>query len=154
MNYKRKDLMILVEMRKNARAQLTEISKKTKIPISTIYDRLKNNSNGVITKNVSILNFDLLGFNTIATICLKCGKNDKKNIFEFLLNHQNINSLYKINNGFDFMFEAIFRNIKELEEFMEKIEENYVIKSKQVFYIIDFIKKEEFFSNEAYINVV
>jgi DNA-binding Lrp family transcriptional regulator len=154
MKMKKNDMKILVEMRKNSRSQLTEISKKTSIPISTIYDKLKNNSNGVITKNVSIINFERIGFNTIATICLKCGKTSKKEVYELLENHYNINSLYKINNGFDYMFEAVFKNVKNLEEFIEMLEDKYSIKSKLVFYIIDTIKKEEFFTNETYLNTI
>ena len=154
MELKQKDLKILVELRNNARAQLTEISKKTQIPISTIYDRLKNKSQGIIAKHVSLLNFEMMGFNTIANICLKCGKSSKKEVFAFLSTHQNVNSLYKINNGYDFMIEVIFRNIKKLEEFLENIEENYTIKNRQVFYIIDKIINEEFFSNQIHVELL
>jgi len=142
-----KDLRILTQLRNNARAQLTEISKKTQIPISTIYDRLKRKSNGAIRKHVSLLNFEVLGYNARANICIKCGKSSKKDLFEMLTKHQNVNSLCKINNGFDYMVEVIFRNVKGLEEFLEYLEENYTIKTKQVYYIIDEIIKESFFSN-------
>jgi len=151
---KQKDLQILVELRKNARAQLTEISKKTHIPISTIYDRLKNKSNGAIFKHVSLLNFELLGFTTKANICIKCGKNSKEDIYKLLLKHQNVNSFYKINNGFDYMVETIFKNIKELEEFLEVLEDRFTIKTKQVYYIIDEISKEKFFSDQIYLEIL
>ncbi len=141
---KKKDYKILTELRKNSRAQLKEISKNTSIPISTIYDRIKNSYGNVVKKHTAILNFELLGFNAKANICLKCNKKSKQELYSHLKRHPNVNSLYKINNGYDYMVEAIFKNIKELEEFIENIEDVYGIKSKEVFYIIDEIIKENF----------
>lgn len=143
-----KDLKILKELRVNSRMQLKEISRNTTIPISTIYDRMKNNYKNIIKRNTTLLNFDKLGFNAKANICIKPCKQSKKELCKFLENHQNVNSLYKINNGFDYMFECIFANVKELEEFLEQIEENFSIKSKQTYYIVDEILKENFFTNQ------
>jgi DNA-binding Lrp family transcriptional regulator len=146
---KEKDYKILAELRKNSRAQLKEISKNTSLPISTIYERIKNNYSNIVKKHTSILNFELLGFNAKANICLKCDKKYKNELYEHLKNHPNINSLSKINNGFDCMVEAIFKNVKELEEFVENLEEKYCIKSKQIYYIIDEIVKEKFFTEQS-----
>jgi hypothetical protein len=57
----------------------------------------------------------------------------------------NVNSIYRINNGYDFMIEAIFRNMQELELFMDKLE-TLGIQSKQEFYILEDVKKEGFIS--------
>jgi len=152
--YNPKDLRILVELRNDARAQLTTISKKTGIPISTIYDRLKNKSNGLIFKNVSLIDFESIGFNTRANICIKCSKTSKDKVREFLAKHQNVNSLFKINNGYDFLAEVIFKNVRDLEEFIETIEDKFIIKSKQVFYIIDNIIRESFFSDPLHLELL
>ena len=37
---------------------------------------------------------------------------------------------------------TVFKQIKELEEFLEQLEESYKVKSKQVFYIIEDVKRE------------
>ena len=50
--------------------------------------------------------------------------------------------LQKINNGFDYMFEAVFSNIKDMEDFMEGIDQRFKIENKEVYYIVDEIKKE------------
>ena len=143
-----KDRKILVELRRDARAQLTHISKQTGIPISTIFDRLRNKVGGVIKRHVALLDFETLGFTTRAHICLKCTKTTRQKTYNMLVNHHNINSLYKINNGYDFLVEAIFRNIKEVEEFIERLEEEYGVRTKQVFYIIDEIAREQFFADQ------
>ena len=42
------------------------LTNATGLPVSTIYDRLKNKPSGIITKHVSLINFDRIGFNTRA----------------------------------------------------------------------------------------
>ena len=146
---KNKDYKILIELRKNSRAQLKEISKNTSIPISTIYESIRSNYSNIVKKHTTILNFENLGFFARANICLKCNKKSKESIFNHIKCHPNVNSLYKINNGYDYMIEGIFKNIKDVEEFIENIEDSYGIKSKEVYYIVDEIIKENFFTTQT-----
>ena len=57
---------------------------------------------------------------------------------------ENVNCLYKINNGFDFMAETIFRSMNELEEFLESLDQRFKLVSKQVYFIIEEIAREQF----------
>lgn len=147
----RKDLLILAHLRNNARETLTNLSKKTSIPISTIYDRLKETS--IIKKHTCLIDYPLLGYNTRAQIVIKIGKKNKHIIQDTLMAMENVNSVYKINNGYDYMLDVIFRNIKELENFLEELEEGFTIKAKQVYYVIDNIKSETFMSKPELIKV-
>ncbi|MDP2906637.1 MAG: Lrp/AsnC family transcriptional regulator [Nanoarchaeota archaeon] len=146
---KKTDLLIISSLRQNAREKLTEMSKKTRIPVSTIFDRIKTHEGGIIKKHTALVDFGKLGYNTRANIILKVNKNDREAMKEFLMKHNSINSAFKINNGYDFLIEAIFSNMKEVEDFTDLLEEKFSIKAKQVFYIIDDLKKEEFLSNPA-----
>ena len=118
----KKDLKIISHLRQNARMPLTKMSKKTQIPVSTIFDRLKLNEDNLIIKHTSLLDFSKLGYNTRANIMLTVDREDKEALKEFLINNQSVNSVYKVNNGFDFMVEGIFKQIKDMEEFMESVE--------------------------------
>jgi len=133
-------MLIISSLRKNARMNLTSMARKTGIPVSTIFDKIKGFQNNIVTKHTTLINFDLLGYNTRANIILKVNKEDKELLKQYLIKSQNINSFYRINNGFDFMIEGIFRNIKEMEEFLEKLEERFNIEKKEYFYVIDEIK--------------
>ncbi|MBM3199331.1 Lrp/AsnC family transcriptional regulator [Candidatus Woesearchaeota archaeon] len=146
---KKTDLLIISSLRQNAREKLTEMSKRTRIPVSTIFDRIKLHENGLIKKHTALIDFSKLGYNTRANIILKVGKGDREGVKDFLMKHGSINSAFKINNGYDFLIEAVFTNIKEVEDFLEVLDEKFGVKSKQVFYIIDDLKKEEFLSNPA-----
>lgn len=151
---KKKDLVIMSCLRENCRSTLTQLSKKTNIPISTIYDRIKLHENNFIKKHTCIIDFAKLGFGARANIVIKVEKDDREKIKVDLAKHRNINTLYKISNGYDYMIEGIFKNIKELEDFVEKLDQKYNIKEKHTYYIIDDLKREDFMSNLALLNLV
>lgn len=150
--FKKKDLILTAYLRQNSRASLTILSRKTGVPVSTIFDRLK--SNKVILKNTALLDFSKLGYSTRANLLLRARKDKKENLLDFLLKCFNVNSLYKINNGYHFMAECIFRDIKELEDFLEMLDEKFAVKTKEVHYIIDELKKEAFLSQPELVDVV
>ncbi|MBN2112166.1 Lrp/AsnC family transcriptional regulator [Candidatus Woesearchaeota archaeon] len=143
----KKDLLVMAYLRQNARMKLTTMSRLTRMPVSTIFDRLKYHEGGLIKGNICLLDFSMLGFHTRAKVMLKIGKKDKNTVREYLQNNHNVNSIYKINNGYDFLAEVVFRNICDLEEFMDKLEEKFDIKGKEIHYIIDDIKREAFMSD-------
>lgn len=135
-------MAVLSVLRQNSRASLTEISKKTKIPISTIHEMLKRQT--VIRQYTCILNYESIGFSTRAKILLKAAKTNKPALIEYLMSHFNVNSLYKVNSGYDLLVEAAFPGIKDMEEFLEALECDFKVRSKQVYYIIDELAKEKF----------
>jgi len=143
----KKELLIINHLRKNSRETLTNISKRTHIPISTIFEKIRVNEGDLIIKHTSLINFFKLGFNARAKIILKSKKESKSELKRYLLLNQNVNTLYKINNGFDYMIECIFRNMKELEDFLEIVDDKFGLEKKEIFYIIDDLKRESFLSD-------
>ena len=149
----KKDLIVISYLRQNARETLTRLSRKTHIPVSTIYDKLKLHEHNLITKYTSLLDFSKLGFNTRANIMLKVNRDKRDEVKDYLMKHQNINSVCKINNG-DFMIDVIFKHIKDMEDFIESIEQRFDIKDRQVYYVIDDIKRESFMSDPAVLEII
>lgn len=150
--FKKKDLVLTAYLRQDSRASLTILSRKTGVPVSTIFDRLR--ANKVILKNTALLDFSRLGYATRANILLKARKEEKDSLKDFLINSFNVNSLYKVNNGFHFMAECIFKDIRELEEFLELIDDKFAVKTKEVHYLIEEIKKEEFLSQPELVDMI
>src|SRR3989338_7334150 len=149
--YKKKDILILAALRNDARISLTDISKKTEIPISTIYERVQLFQQKLIRGYTALVDFSLFGFMARATIAIKANHSKKEMLQEYLFVHQNVNSLYRINNGYDYMIECIFKNVKELEEFLDVLDYRFKVKTRDVFYLIDDIKRESFLSNQHFI---
>jgi len=142
----KKDLLLLSYLRQNSREHLNEVSRKTQIPVSTLYDRLQARVDDSIVKNTCLLDFASIGFGVKAHVLFKVNKNDKDNVHKFLMKSLNVNNLYKINNGYDFIAEFVFRSISEMEYFFDSIDHKFSIKSKEVHYIISDLKREAFLS--------
>jgi DNA-binding Lrp family transcriptional regulator len=152
--YKPTDLLIISHLRQDARTTLTNMSRQTRIPVSTIFDKIKFfKETGLIKKNTSIVSFERFGYNTKAMIFLSASKEERPKLIEILKTSSNVNSLFKVGNGWDLIVEVIFPNFKEIEEFLENIEENVSLKDKEVFYIIEELKREDFFSNPKKLDI-
>ena len=143
----KKDLSIISNLRQNSRQTLTRMSKKTNIPISTIYDKIRSFCGNVILRHTTLIDFNKLGYSTRADMVLKVDRGEREQIKEYLLKNPQINSVYKINNGYDFLVEGIFCHVKDLEDFTELLESKFRIKEKKVYYIIDELKREGFLSD-------
>lgn len=142
-----KDLLIMSNLRRSARKNLTSISRETRIPVSTLFDKLKKFEKSVITKHTSLIDFNKLGYTTRANILLKVNRDDKDNLGRYLQMNEQVNSVFKITNGYDYFVEGIFKTIKDLEIFLDSIEGDYKISKKDVFYILDELKREEFLAD-------
>jgi len=146
--YKTSDLLIVSHLRQDARITLTQMSRQTRIPVSTIFDKIRYfKETGLIKKNTTIVSFERFGYNTKALVFLSTPREQRIQLIETLKNSANVNSLFKVNNGWDLIAEIISPSFKEIEEFLERIEEKINLTKKEVFYIIEELKREEFFSN-------
>ena len=66
-----------------------------------------------------ILDLRKLGYTARACIILKVKRDDRDALQAFLEEHSAVNNLFKINNGYDFMIEGVFKDLQGLEEFSE-----------------------------------
>lgn len=140
----KKSRLLVQYLRKNAREKLTTISKETGIPISTLFDLLKEMEGNIILRNTILIDFYRLGYHTQAHVFLKALRENKEEIRKHLLFHPNVNNIYKTHNEWSFIIETVHHNIKELDNFLEKLETDFKIEKHQVHYLIEEIKKEGF----------
>ena len=140
------DLLMLSCLRKDSRIKLTTLSRKTGMPISTVYERLKMFRASGLIRLTTLTDFKRLGFSTRVMIAFKVDRDIRGNVAEYLGGHRNINSILRINNGYTFMMDGIFRDMYRSEDFLEDLEERFNIKKKMVFYVIDEVERERFFS--------
>ncbi len=143
------DTILVALLRGDSRMSLTDMSRMTKIPVSTIYEKLKHYRKGLIRKHTALVDFSQLGFHIRARVLLKAKKTELQKLREHLLSHPSLNELYKVNNGYDFMAEFIFQTMKELEDYLDMLGERYGVEKEQVFYMVDELKREEFLSKAA-----
>jgi DNA-binding Lrp family transcriptional regulator len=143
---KKKDYLIIAALRENSRETLAKISNEIHVPLSTIHDRIKALKETVIIKNTAIVDFAVLGYNTRACLLVKVEKKDRDDVQQHFLNCSHVNWLAKINNGHDFLVEVVFKHIKDMEDYLETLDNGFNL-NIDVFYIIDDLKREGFLAN-------
>ena len=140
---RKKELQLISCLRQNGRISLTHASKKTNIPISTLFEKLKRYHNTIITRPTILLDFEALGYGTRATIFLKTPKEHRRSLETYLQQDERVNTLFKISNGWDFLAETVFKDLQELHKFLEELEDTCPIE-KQIHFILEDVKKEAF----------
>ncbi len=139
-----KEKQIIAALRKNARYSLKELAQKLDMPTSTVHDKVKRYEKTIIQKHTSLLNFQELGFNTHLFLAIKTKRGQRNELENYLKNSCHTNTLYQVNDQFDFLVETIFKNPKEAQDFLDELKENFIIEKFYVHNIICNLKKEEF----------
>lgn len=137
---KKGELKILQALRENSRRSLTDISNLTRVPLSSVFKKVRKFEEDLIKKYTSLVNFNLLGFAIRVNLILKSKNKDQ--LKKFLVEHPNVNSLYRVSQGFDFFVETVFPSMLEFEDFVEEL--NAFVVDKQVFHIIEDLRREDF----------
>ena len=144
--YKKSEQNILMLLRKNGRMSLRDISAATGIPISTVHEKIKLFEPTVVRKYTTFLNFAYLGYPIQLYFMFKAKKENKEQVFGFLMSHSRMNSVYKINHGYDFLCHGYFESMQDAEQCFLHLEERFAVSKIQSFYILEEMKREEFFS--------
>jgi len=138
-----KETKLLNALRSNARFTLKELSTATKLPISTVYEKIKRYEKNFIKRHSTILDFQKLGYGFRASYLLRTHKDSKEACKAFLQGCSQVNTLLVINNGYDFFVDVVFKNLIELQTFNETLEQ-YNIEEKKEFFVIEDAKTEGF----------
>ena len=145
-NMKKTDIILLTQLRQNGRITLTDLSRKTNLPVSTLHERLKKHLESGLVRPGMLMDFEKLGFKTRAYILF--ASDEKEKLFGYLKEHPSVNSISRINNGWKLIMECVFKDMYSLEEFIEETEKKFHIKQKEVHYVLNEVKREGFFTQE------
>jgi len=151
MEISRKDLLILSHLRNNARKSITQISKETGIPITSVFDRLHKIEKSLIKKNTSLIDFPRIGYPI--RIIMIINKRKDRMLPLFLQNHVNVNHLLLMNVGNTFYVEAIYRSMKDRHEFIENLK-CFNIRDFAEYCVLEELKKEDFLTKVDHFNAV
>ncbi|MBT5022980.1 winged helix-turn-helix transcriptional regulator [Candidatus Woesearchaeota archaeon] len=134
-----KSIQILSHLRGDARKNLSVIGRELNMPISTIHDKVKRFEKEAVKKFTALIDFQKLGLNSVHMI-IKCGT-QKERVKEYLVHNQNINSIYELNSGYDFLLEVVFKELKELDHMITMLKQ-YDIRNIEEFVTKNEIKRE------------
>ena len=150
---RQKDIEILHHLRNNSRQSLTSISKKMKIPVTTVYDRVLANEKKFITRHTSLLNFPNIGLNSRMFLNVKVQKNKIIQFENFLKAFPGINSAYKTDFDGNYFIEMLSKDSSDANASISEIENKFSIKKTQIFNIIEELQKESILTKPEHITL-
>jgi DNA-binding Lrp family transcriptional regulator len=141
-----KERAIIAHLRKDARSSLASISSEVQMPLSTVYDKLNRLQNKVIKRFTTLIDFSELGYHHNCKLVVKVPPNQREELFNFLSNCDQVNSLYEVNGGFDYMVETIHKDIKQYTHFVERLGECFDLVEFHEYQVIAEHAREKFMS--------
>jgi Lrp/AsnC family transcriptional regulator, regulator for asnA, asnC and gidA len=146
-----KDFLFLHHLRQNARMGLTQLSRKTGVPISTIHHRLKlYASSHLIKRYTALVDFSRLGYGIRTFMLITAKKQHKDPLKAFLIACPVVNKLMKINHGYDFFIDVAFKTMQDVDQFRELLCQEHGARDVKLHYIIEELKYEGFFLDRPY----
>ncbi|MBI4980617.1 Lrp/AsnC family transcriptional regulator [Candidatus Woesearchaeota archaeon] len=146
-----KDTEIIRHLRGNSRIKIVGLSKKLNLPVTTLYSKLRRYEQKLIKKHTSLVDFTQLGYFKSVYLVLKSNGSKKQELKDFLAQHSSVNSLFRINYGYDYLVECIFRDEKEVTDFLGKLQEDFS-SEVQMLNVIEELKREEFMAHRKEAN--
>lgn len=126
MKLKESDIKLLNYLYHNGTEPATKIAKATNLSREQVeYKMKKYFSEGIIKQFFTIFDYTKLGHNLVVGLLLKIRSNKTQELMEKLKENKNIISSGEIFGDYDFYFDLVFRDEKELNEFVSNLfEEN------------------------------
>ncbi|MFH1649985.1 MAG: Lrp/AsnC family transcriptional regulator [Candidatus Woesearchaeota archaeon] len=145
------DLLKLIRiLRKDARKSLTVLSKETGIPVSTVYEKLKQQAPMYVQKYTCLLDFHAMGYRTRAWFLLKVRKDSKQRFEEEVKGNEHINTLIRVSGQYDYVLEGVFTGMQEIEKFVDEMEKLHGLKSVLPLFTLEEITREGFFKEPVH----
>ncbi|MFH1850334.1 MAG: Lrp/AsnC family transcriptional regulator [archaeon] len=148
----KKDIEIIAHLRRDGRKKITDIAKDTGIPVTTIYDRVRSHKKRFVKKHTALLDFEMLGLLSKAHLAIKADRDSRLELQMFMQDTPNVNSLYRVNLGYDYIAETVFRNMAELHNFAEQLERDFKCRV-EVFNVVEELKREDFLTEPGHLDM-
>lgn len=135
-----KETLLLNALRNNCRTNFSKLSNEIGLSVSTLFTKLKKLERDVVHKHTVLLDYRKIGYPIRNHFIVEAKDIDK--FKSYILNNFNVNSVALTENK-EYYIDCMFKDMKEQDDFKQKLEENAII-VKQVIHIIDGIKEKGF----------
>ena len=134
---------ILNELIENSRQSYRSLAKNTKVSIVTIAKRLKQfKKEKIINQFTTRVDYDKLGYDIHVLIMIRVSKGKELEVENKLKNDSNIMAVYDTTGEFDVLVIARFKNRRELDVFIKKMQTYDFVQRTVTALILKTIKEE------------
>ena len=137
----KKILNILIE---NSKLSLREIAKKAGVSVATVMHRINNMEKEKIIRQYStMLDYDKLGYDVEVLIEIRISKGKLFHVEKEIAHHPNVFAVYDLTGDFDAAILARFKNRRQMDSFLKKIQTYDFVERTNTRLILNTIKEKQ-----------
>lgn len=137
-----KDKKILNILIDNSKLSLRKIAKKANVSVATVMHRVnKLEKEGVIKRYTIIVDYDKIGFDIGVLIGMRILKGKFFEVEKKIAMHPNVFAVYDVTGTFDAVILAMFRNRRQMDNFLKKIQAYDFVERTHTRFILNTIKE-------------
>jgi len=134
-----KDIAIITELKRNSRASVRDIAKKTGLRPSTVHNRIQQlKKDNTIERFTLKLNNKAAGENFIVFMAIKTPKDIPPAVFK----DKHIKEAFGITGDYDLLLKLKFRDIEEFNDFIIRFRKDNQLTTTQTSVVTATIKEE------------
>lgn len=141
-----RDIALIAHLRSGRKMKVTDISRALQIPATTLYDRLGLIERDLGAKYTTLVEFEKLGYARPIHIGIKTSPTGRDALEAHLMQHPAVNSLYRVNHGYDFLAHLVFKDAGEIRAFLETLQSQFGVEEFTIFETIKELAREKFLS--------
>jgi len=137
------DRKILLILQNDSRKSYAELAKRLNLSETAVRNRVRNlTKKGIIRKFTALLDAEKIGIATTAIICINIGGEVGPVAASKLVNFEEVTRIYTVTGEFDLILHVLCRDIKHLEQVVEKIRALEFTDATRTFVVLNKIKEE------------
>lgn len=121
-----------------------EIAKQVKVSVATVMNRVnKLKKEGIIKRFTTIIDYDKMGFDVEVLIEIRISKGKLFQVEKEIAHHPNVFAVYDLTGGFDSAILARFKNRRQMDAFLKKIQTYDFVERTNTRLILNTIKEKQ-----------
>ena len=121
-----------------------EIAKRVKVSVATVMNRVnKLKKEGIIKRYTTIIDYEKIGFDVEVLIEIRISKGKLFQVEKEIAHHPNVFAVYDLTGDFDAGILARFKNRRQMDNFLKKIQTYDFIERTNTRLILNTIKEKQ-----------
>ena len=137
------DKNIINTLIENSRLSYRQIAKKIGVSVATVMNHVnKLEEQKIIEKYSAKINYEKVGYDVEVLIEVRISKGKLFEVEKKIANHPNVFAIYDVTGAFDAIILARFRNRRQMDNFLKKIQSYDFVERTETKLILNTIKEE------------
>jgi len=121
-----------------------EIAKKVKVSVATVMNRVnKLKKEGIIKRYTTIIDYEKIGFDVEVLVEIRISKGKLFQVEKEIATHKNVFAVYDLTGDFDAAILARFKNRRQMDNFLKKIQTYDFVERTNTRLILNTIKEKQ-----------